>query len=105
MHLPEVLSALARPSAQRERPKPQTSPHGKLPWLSDVNTAAQHLTRLTLESSSQAALITRDNEVWAYAGELSKPSAQEVAAVMARNWDSETDGDLLRFARLESTRA
>jgi REP element-mobilizing transposase RayT len=80
-------------------------PHGELPWLSDVNTAAQHLTRLTLESSSQAALIVRDNEVWAYAGELAQSAAQEVAAAMSRNWDSEADGDLLRFARLEATRA
>jgi REP element-mobilizing transposase RayT len=104
-HLSEVLTTLARPDSPPPASKPQTSPHGKLPWLNDVNTAAQHLTRLTLESSSQAALITRDNEVWAYAGELSQPTAQEVAEVMSRNWDSETDGDLLRFARLESTRA
>lgn len=105
VHMPEVLSALARPLAPPERAAPEAAPHGQLPWLTDVNTAAQHLTRLTLESSSQAALITRDNEVWAYAGELSQPAAQEVASVMARNWDSETDGDLLRFARLETTRA
>ena len=105
-HLPQALVALARPEAQ---PNPTnvvtTSPHGELPWLTDVNTAAQHLTRLTLESSSQAALIVRDNEVWAYAGELVQAAAQEVAAVMSHNWDSDTDGDLLRFSRLEATRA
>jgi REP element-mobilizing transposase RayT len=104
-HLPQVLSALARPATAPAPAKIQTKPHGELPWLSNVNAAAQHLTRLTLESSSQAALITRDNEVWAYAGELAQPAAQEVAGVMSRNWDSETDGDLLRFARLETTRA
>ena len=106
-HLPNVLVALARPgTAEEPEPRrPEPRPHGDLPWLSDVSTAAQHLTRLTLESSSQAALLTRDNEVWAYAGELSQPAAQEVASVMSRNWDSETDGDLLRFARLDSTRA
>jgi REP element-mobilizing transposase RayT len=103
--LANVLVSLARPGTQPEVTAVDTKPHGELPWLTDVNTAAQHLTRLTLESSSQAALITRDGEVWAYAGELSQPAAQEVSAVMSRNWDSESDGDLLRFARLEATRA
>ena len=105
MHLPEVLNTLARPSAPLSQTKPETTPLGPLPWLTDVDAAARHLTRLTLESSSQAALITRNHDVWAYAGELSRPAAEEVASVMARNWDSETDGDLLRFTRLETTRA
>ena len=68
------------PSPQPNPAKVVTKPHGELPWLTDVNTAAQHLTRLTLESSSQAALIVRNNEVWAYAGELVQAAAQEVAA-------------------------
>src|SRR5512143_2453342 len=104
-HVPAVLSALARPASAQESPRPEVEPRGTLSWLTDVNTAAQHLTRLTLESLSQAALITRDGEVWAYAGELAQAAAQEVAAVIAHNWESETDGDLLRFARLETTRA
>ena len=74
-------------------------------WLSDVNKAAQHLTRLTLASSSQAALITRENAVWAYAGQLSQAAAQEIARALSRNWDSAKGGDLLRFVRLEATRA
>ena len=74
-------------------------------WLSDVNKAAQHLTRLTLESSSQAALITRENQLWAYAGQLSQAAAQEITRVLSRNWDAAKGGDLLRFVRLESTRA
>jgi REP element-mobilizing transposase RayT/ActR/RegA family two-component response regulator len=104
--LATTLVALARPAGTDEPapPLPQVKPHGDIPWLADVDTAAQHLTRLTLESSSQAALITRDNEVWAYAGELSQQAAQEIAGVMSRNWNSESDGDLLRFARLEATR-
>ncbi len=104
-HLPQALVALARPESQPNPAKVVTKPHGELPWLTDVNTAAQHLTRLTLESSSQAALIVRNNEVWAYAGELVQAAAQEVATIMSRNWDSDTDGDLLRFSRLEATRS
>ncbi len=74
-------------------------------WLQDVAKAAQHLTRLTLESSAQAALITRKNELWAYAGGLSQNAAKELAQTVGRNWDVQRGSDLLRFIRLESTRA
>ncbi len=103
--LPEVLQTIEVPagaangSAARE-------PASDFPlWLTDVNKAAQHLTRLTLESSSQAALITRENAVWAYAGQLSQEAAQEVAKVLSRTWDRIKGGDLLRFVRLEATKA
>lgn len=71
-------------------------------WLQDVNTAAQHLTRLLLESSAQAALITRRTEIWAYAGHLDQPTAQEIATVMGRAWDKYAQTDLARFVRLEN---
>lgn len=74
-------------------------------WLQDVAKAAQHLTRLTLESSAQAALITRKSELWAYAGGLSQNAARELAQTLGRNWDVQKGSDLLRFIRLESTRA
>ncbi len=77
----------------------------ELPWLSDVSKVAQHLTRLTLESSSQAALITRDNELWAYAGQLSQAAAKEIVQTLAKNWSAQKGSDLLRFVRLESTKA
>jgi REP element-mobilizing transposase RayT len=76
-----------------------------LPWLNDPTKAAQHLTRLTLESSAQAALITRKNNLWAYAGSLSQDAAKEVAQTVTRNWDGQKGSDLLRFIRLESTKA
>ncbi|HET7145539.1 MAG TPA: transposase [Anaerolineales bacterium] len=83
----------------------QSSINVSLPWLSDVSKAAQHLTRLTLESSAQAALITRNNAVWSYAGGLSADAAKEVAKTVTRNWDGQKGSDLLRFIRLESTKA
>ena len=43
--------------------------------------------------------------VWAYAGQLSQAAAQEIAKVLARNWDADKGGDLVRFARLDSTKA
>jgi REP element-mobilizing transposase RayT/DNA-binding response OmpR family regulator len=76
-----------------------------LPWLSDVNRAAQHLTRLTLESSAQAALITRTDSLWAYAGQLPQEAAHELAATLSRYWDHEEENDLVRFVRLASTDA
>jgi len=85
-----------------ERDLAETS---RLMWLKDVSKAAQHLTRLTLESSAQAALITRQNELWAYAGQLSREAAQELAQSVQRYWDSENESDLLRFVRLQSTEA
>ena len=76
-----------------------------LPWLSDVNRAAQHLTRLTLESSAQAAMITRTDQLWAYAGQLPQEAAHELAATLSRYWDHDEENDLVRFVRLASTDA
>lgn len=85
-----------------ERDMAETS---NLLWLKDVSKAAQHLTQMTLESSAQAALITRENELWAYAGQLSREAAQELGRSIQKYWDKETESDLLRFVRLESTEA
>jgi DNA-binding response OmpR family regulator len=77
----------------------------ELPWLTNETKAAQHLTRLTLESSAQAALITRKNNLWAYAGQLSQEAAKELALTVTRHWDGQKGSDLLRFVRLETTKA
>jgi REP element-mobilizing transposase RayT len=95
----DFMDALNRPQTDSVT---NTTP---LAWLSDETKAAQHLTRLTLESSAQAALITRNNEMWAYAGGLSQEAAKEVAHTVSRNWDGQKGSDLLRFIRLESTKA
>lgn len=72
-------------------------------WLQDVSRAAQHLTRLSLESAAQAALIVYQDSLWAYAGELLQPSAQELADIVATTWDDSNDSDLARFVHLDST--
>ena len=74
-------------------------------WLTDVSKAAQNLTQLTLESAAQAAFITRDNELWAYAGQLSRDAAQELSGSIQRYWSAEGESDLLRFVRLQATQA
>ena len=83
----------------------QPAPPEQLPWLQDVTKAAQHLTRLTLESSAQAALITRKENLWAYAGQLSQSAAKELGITVTRHWDGQKGSDLLRFVRLEATKA
>ena len=99
----DFMTAISQP--QTTSGPQSTVNNTTLPWLSDVSKAAQHLTRLTLESSAQAALITRNNDLWAYAGGLSQSAAKEVAQTVTRNWDGQKGSDLLRFIRLESTKA
>ena len=72
-------------------------------WAKDISKAAQHLTRLSLESASQAALITRAAQVWAYAGELPQPAVEELAASLAHFSGRDSTADLARFVHLNST--
>ncbi len=109
-YLPDLLTMLNQDSTPLSKPvstpaRPAGSNDPSLPWLQDVTKAAQHLTRLTLESSAQAALITRLNALWAYAGGLSQEAAKEIAGTVTRHWDGQKGSDLLRFIRLEATRA
>ncbi|MGZ9166563.1 MAG: IS200/IS605 family transposase [Anaerolineales bacterium] len=111
-YLPDLLTMLNENSTPLSKPsKPIADPRAVdtaspgLPWLQDVTKAAQHLTRLTLESSAQAALITRGAHLWAYAGQLSQGAAKELAMTITRHWDGQKGSDLLRFVRLEATKA
>jgi REP element-mobilizing transposase RayT len=68
-----------------------------------VTRAAQHLTRLSLETAALAALIIRDGKLWAYAGQLSQPAAQELAQTVAHYWERGNGSDLARFIHLDAT--
>jgi REP element-mobilizing transposase RayT/CheY-like chemotaxis protein len=111
-YLPDLLpmlndnsTPLSKPSKGTSEPRAIQTASPGLPWLQDVTKAAQHLTRLTLESSAQAALITRGDHLWAYAGQLSQGAAKELAMTITRHWDGQKGSDLLRFVRLEATKA
>lgn len=80
-----------------------TEAHPAPEWLQDVNSVAQYLTRLSLESSAQASLITKNAEIWAYAGELARPAAEELARTVSSYFVNGGSGDLARFIRLEET--
>ena len=100
----DFMSAISQPQQPVPTPASQNVDTAT-PWLNDATKAAQHLTRITLGSSAQAALITRKNDLWAYAGGLSQDAAKEIAQTVTRNWDGQKGSDLLRFIRLESTKA
>ena len=106
-YLPELITMINQDSTPLSKPvsRPAQAGEPALPWLQDVTKAAQHLTRLTLESSAQAALITRANKMWAYAGGLEQNAANELAMLVTRHWDGQKGSDLLRFVRLEATKA
>lgn len=90
-------SAGGRPPRRKASRAPQQAPD----WLADVSQAAQYLTRLTLESASQAALITRGDKIWAYAGQLPQKAADELGRAVADHWEDEAD--LARFVHLDAT--
>lgn len=111
-YLPDLAAALERlygplqpaaAGAARAAAAPPTVAHTAPAWLADTKLSAQHLAQLSLESASQAALITRGAEVWAYAGELPQAAAQELAAAISSAGDA--GADLARFVRLEATQA
>ena len=83
--------------------KPAATSQEAPPWLQDVTRAAQHLTRLSLESTAQAALITRGEQLWAYAGQLPQPAAEELARSVGHNWGRDGGSDMARFVRLDAT--
>ncbi len=104
-YLPDLMEMMSN-----SFPAPETLPVSPRtgndpPWLSDVTRAAQHLTRLTLGSSAQAALITRNDQLWAYAGQLPQSATRELTDIVARYWDRQEENDLVRFVRLASTNA
>jgi REP element-mobilizing transposase RayT/CheY-like chemotaxis protein len=87
------------PNRPASKPIAPTAPA----WLQDVTRAAQHLTRLSLETAALAALIIREGKLWAYAGQLSQPAAQELAQTVAHYWQRGNGSDLARFVHLNAT--
>lgn len=96
---PVVRSGFRESTPLSSRPQEIPPPS----WLGDVEQAARHLMRLSLESAAQAAMILRGESLWAYAGGLSQPAAQELAHTVARHWASGSGSDLARFIRLGAT--
>jgi REP element-mobilizing transposase RayT len=88
--------------SQLTRGKKTFFPRQAPEWLNDVERAAQYLTRLSLKSAAQAALISRKDQLWAYAGHLARPAADELALSVWHYWDRDGGSDLARFIRLKA---
>jgi CheY-like chemotaxis protein/REP element-mobilizing transposase RayT len=77
--------------------------------LDDQKETAQFLTSLALESAAQGVMVVRGTELWAYAGQMGQPTAEEVAQMVSNYAISTKSGlqgkktDLARFIRLGST--
>lgn len=97
------LSSYGDPAARVKAPSHAAAPAPA--WLQDVSQAARYLTQLSLESASQAALITRGQKVWAYAGELPKQAADELADAVDQLAASGNGADLARFIHLGATKS
>jgi DNA-binding response OmpR family regulator/REP element-mobilizing transposase RayT len=77
----------------------------EMPWLEDMDKAAQYLARLSLSSAAQAALITKGDRLWAYAGQLPQAAMLELAEIIIGNKSkanirTRRESDLARFIHL-----
>jgi CheY-like chemotaxis protein len=107
--IPSARAILAVPTAAISTAPPAPE------WLQDTNWAARHLTRLSLESSAEAALIVREGVLWAYAGELSQSGVDELVEELTSFWEVDHPAiarsvhprnqasDMVRFIRLDAT--
>lgn len=108
--LPDLLEVINLWATEKKAADEETSPPPnsneiptELAWLQDVNRAAQYLTRLSLEANAQAALILRDSQIWAYAGQLAQSAAEELTNFVGHYWANGDGSDLARFVRLDTT--
>jgi len=86
LDLPDAPVSLApsRPGPIGDEPaRPSKS---LAPWLTDVDQAAQYLTRLFLDVSAVAAMLTRDQRLWAYAGDLDQSQLKGLTKMIASYW-------------------
>lgn len=74
-----------------------------LSWLDDVNKAAQYLTSVTLETSAEAALLTRGTALHAYAGQFPRDEVEELAQAVLDSWDqTSTQRSQVRLVRMSN---
>ncbi|HEY57787.1 MAG TPA: hypothetical protein G4O04_04525 [Anaerolineae bacterium] len=100
-YLPDLLEQVDRLAQEVEAApeRPETLPG----WLANADQAAQHLARLTLESLAVAsAMVTRDGRLYAYAGQLPRLAANELAQTVAYYWEAGGQADFARYMTLSA---
>ena len=74
------------------------------PWLEDSDQAGQYLTQLFLDIQALAALLTRGQRLWAYAGDLNQTHAEGIANLIVEHWTRKgARGAVARFISLPGT--
>ncbi|HEY45151.1 MAG: hypothetical protein AMJ88_03890 [Anaerolineae bacterium SM23_ 63] len=74
------------------------------PWLEDSDQAGHYLTQLFLDIQALAALLTRGQRLWAYAGDLDQTHAEAIANLIVEHWTRKgARGAVARFISLPGT--
>jgi CheY-like chemotaxis protein len=96
---PESVGELLRTSSEWELPEDdQAVPED--PYLAQL---ALNLTQFSLESSSEGSILTRGDEIVAYAGHLSEQDTIELRDTINNDWDANPEGARIRFITLPSS--
>jgi CheY-like chemotaxis protein len=85
--------------APDEEPQIETT-HVDDPYIAQL---ALSLTTASLEMAADATLITRDNQIVAYAGRMPREELLELAEGLNHRWDAPANGVSVRYGDLDST--
>jgi len=100
----EGVSAEAYPQAEASWDLPPVYEEAEVipedPYIAQL---AVNLTQFSLEASSEGTLLTRGDEVIAYAGHLSDEDASELRDAVNNDWDANPEGARIRFITLPSS--
>jgi CheY-like chemotaxis protein len=70
-------------------------------WLEDHDQAGQYLTQLFLGIQALAAILTRGQRPWAYAGEMDQSHVEDITNLVAEHWTGKgVRGAVARFINL-----
>jgi CheY-like chemotaxis protein len=73
-------------------------------WLADQDQAGQYLTQLFFEISAKGAILTRHQDLWAFAGEMDQEQFQALNTVVIDEWrDKGGRGALAKYLMLPGT--
>ncbi|NPV84539.1 MAG: hypothetical protein HPY45_00840 [Anaerolineae bacterium] len=93
----ELAARHARLASEKAQKHRQTLERLKL-----INPIIEKLKQLLSETSAHGALIIRDGEIVALAGEIHQQVSQDIVKIIEQNWDKDYQSDLVRFVRMDS---
>jgi CheY-like chemotaxis protein len=103
--LPKIVAAAIDlpPDAPVTLGPSPTAPSGEpIPtWLEDSDQAGQYLTQLFLGIQALAAILTRGQRLWAYAGEMDRSHVEDITNLVVEHWTGKgVRGAVARFINL-----